>query len=137
MSDQDWTTVTFAKTNKSKVSEAKQSNLAMAQAKAHGLVSTEKRFGAAENKSAHSGGGAGLKKLEESTDSFKHNTVNKNLAKAISQARLAKNMTQAQLATSINERPQIIQEYESGKAIPNPQILLKLDRALGTHLPRK
>ena len=36
----------------------------------------------------------------------------------------------------ISERPQIIQEYESGKAIPNPQILNKLDRALGIHLPR-
>lgn len=26
--------------------------------------------------------------------------------------------------------------YEQGKAIPNPQILSKLDRVLGVHLPR-
>lgn len=45
-------------------------------------------------------------------------------------------MTQADLARLINERPQIIQEYESGKAIPNGAILSKLDKALGTHLPR-
>ena len=45
-------------------------------------------------------------------------------------------MTQQQLATAINEKVQIIQEYESGKAIPNPQIINKLDRALGIHLPR-
>ena len=45
-------------------------------------------------------------------------------------------MTQAQLATAINERPQIIQEYESGKAIPNPQVINKLDKQLGVHLPR-
>ena len=45
-------------------------------------------------------------------------------------------MSQKQLATSINEKPQVIQQYESGTAIPNPQILLKLDRALGVHLPR-
>jgi putative transcription factor len=74
--------------------------------------------------------------LEDSTENFKHNTVNRSLQQAISQARLAKKMSQKDLATAINERPQIIQEYESGKAIPNPQILNKLDRALGIRLPR-
>eukprot|EP00878_Enallax_costatus_P046970 GHUV01057310.1.p1 GENE.GHUV01057310.1~~GHUV01057310.1.p1 ORF type:complete len:108 (-),score=15.90 GHUV01057310.1:139-462(-) len=34
----------------------------------------------------------------------------------------------------INEKPQTIQEYESGKAIPNPQILSKLSRVLGVTL---
>jgi hypothetical protein len=34
----------------------------------------------------------------------------------------------------INEKPQIIQDYESGKAIPNPQILSKLSRVLGVTL---
>ncbi len=29
---------------------------------------------------------------------------------------------QAQLAQMINEKPQLINEYESGKAIPNPQV---------------
>lgn len=137
MSDQDWTTVTFTKSHKQKTAEALGNQRGLAQAKASGLVSTEKRFGAAENKSAHAAQGAGLRKLEDSTEEFKHDTVNKNLAKSIVQARLAKKMTQAQLAVAINERPQIIQQYESGSAIPNGQILAKLDRALGTHLPRK
>eukprot|EP00959_Pyramimonas_sp_CCMP1952_P340810 7138611-Pyramimonas_sp.AAC.1 len=35
---------------------------------------------------------------------------------------------------AINEKPQIIQEYESGKAIPNNQILAKLERVLGCKL---
>lgn len=34
----------------------------------------------------------------------------------------------------VNEKPQLIQEYESGKAIPNPQILSKLSRVLGVTL---
>jgi putative transcription factor len=34
----------------------------------------------------------------------------------------------------INEKPQIIQDYESGKAIPNPQVLSKLSRVLGVTL---
>lgn len=37
----------------------------------------------------------------------------------------------------INEKPQIVQEYESGKAIPNPQILNKLSRALGVSLSKR
>lgn len=135
--DQDWNTVTFTKSTKQKASAAMQNQHALAQAKATGIVGTERKQGAAENKSAHAGTGANLKKLEDSTEEFKHKTVNKNLAQSIVQARLAKKLTQAQLATSINERPQIIQQYESGQAIPNPQILTKLDRALGTHLPRK
>ena len=37
----------------------------------------------------------------------------------------------------INEKPQVIQEYESGKAIPNQQIISKLERALGAKLRGK
>lgn len=36
----------------------------------------------------------------------------------------------------MNEKPQIIQEYESGKAIPNPQILGKMSRVLGVPLSK-
>jgi putative transcription factor len=62
--------------------------------------------------------------------------VDLGLSKAIQQARIAKSMTQKALATAINEKPQIIQQYECGAAVPNPQILNKLDKALGIHLPR-
>lgn len=106
------------------------------QGKIEGSITTERRFGTAENKSAHSTVGSNLKKLEESTEVFKHAVIDKSLSKAITATRLAKKMTQADLARLINERPQIIQEYESGKAIPNGAILSKLDKALGTHLPR-
>jgi ribosome-binding protein aMBF1 (putative translation factor) len=45
-------------------------------------------------------------------------------------------LTQKDLGTLINEKPQIVAEYESGKAIPNPSIITKLERALGVKLPR-
>jgi len=45
-------------------------------------------------------------------------------------------MTQKDLATKINEKPQVVGEYESGKAVPNPQIIGKIERALGCKLPR-
>lgn len=102
----------------------------IAKAKASGAVTTEQRTGNARNHSAH------LAKLEDSNDVFAHKTVDRALSQAIAQARCAKKLTQAQLATQINEPPQTIKEYESGKAIPNPNVLNKLDRALGIHLPR-
>lgn len=134
MSDQDWTTVTLTKKPKTPKS-VPTSATGLAQAKAAGHVVAERKE--TSNRSAHAAPTANLRKLEESTEVFEHRTVNRNLAQAISQARQAKKMTQAQLATAINERPQIISQYESGQAIPNPQILNKLDRALGIHLPRK
>ena len=86
-------------------------------AKAAGAVTTEARSGAARSHSAH------LAKLEDSDDVYKHKTVSNELKKAITQARMAKKMTQKQLANAINERVEVIQDYENGKAIPNPQVL--------------
>jgi putative transcription factor len=73
-------------------------------------------------------------KLENETEELSHAKVGGEVKKAIMQGRLAKKMTQAQVAQMINEKPQIIQEYESGKAIPNQQILAKLERILGVKL---
>ncbi|KAM3388538.1 hypothetical protein ACQJBY_010973 [Aegilops geniculata] len=67
----------------------------------------------------------------------KYERVSSDLKKNLMQARLDKKMTQAQLAQMINEKPQVIQEYESGKAIPNNQIIGKLERALGAKLRSK
>lgn len=76
------------------------------------------------------------RKLEEATDVGTIAKVDKSLSKAIMQARMAKKMTQKELATAINEKPQVVGEYESGKAIPNPQIIGKIERKLGCKLPR-
>ena len=76
-------------------------------------------------------------KLDLETEELSHATVNSEVKKAIQQGRLAKKLTQAQLAQQINEKPQIIQEYETGKAIPNQQILGKLERILGVKLRGK
>lgn len=76
------------------------------------------------------------RKLEDADEPSKIAKVDKSLSKAIMQARTAKKMTQKDLATAINEKPQVVAEYESGKAIPNPQIIAKLERKLGCKLPR-
>ena len=43
-------------------------------------------------------------------------------------------LSQKDVAQKVNEKPSVIQDYESGKAIPNPQILSKLERVLGVKL---
>jgi len=52
----------------------------------------------------------------------------------MSSARLELKLTQKEVAQKINEKPSVVQDYESGKAIPNPQILGKLERILATKL---
>ena len=93
---------------------------------------------------------------------FVDERVPSELKKRISQARLDKKLTQAQLAQvgtkcsyvllglsdlrpdiilclmqQINEKPSVINEYESGKAIPNPQVLSKMSKVLGVQLSAK
>jgi len=48
--------------------------------------------------------------------------------------RQAKQFSQKDVAQKINEKPSVIADYESGKAVPNAQILGKLERVLGVKL---
>ncbi|KAG6897851.1 Endothelial differentiation- factor 1, partial [Termitomyces sp. T32_za158] len=53
---------------------------------------------------------------------------------AIQDGRMALKLSQKDLAQKVNEKPSIIQDYESGKAVPNTQVLGKLERTLGIKL---
>lgn len=70
----------------------------------------------------------------ETEDVGKIQTTTLELRKQIQNARIAKKLSQAQLAQQINEKPNVIQGYESGKAIPTTQVLQKLRRVLGVKL---
>merc|ERR1712014_498258 len=98
-------------------------------------VDTDRKFNAGSNKSAHAVV-SNAKKLDENTETFRHETVSHDFKMALQQARLAKKMTQAQLASQINEKSTVINEYESGKAIPKGDVINKLNRALGVRLPK-
>ena len=78
-----------------------------------------------------------MSKLDNETEDFHIDRVSSTLKQRILKARNDKKMTQAQLAQAINEKPQVIQEYESGKAVPKPQVLNKLSRVLGVQLNTK
>ena len=60
-----------------------------------------------------------------------------SLGKLIQKGRQDKGMTQKELATKICEKPQIVNEYEQGKGIPNNQIMIKIEKAIGIKLRGK
>jgi len=59
-----------------------------------------------------------------------------DLKKALILARNAKKMTQKELALQLGCDAKTVKEYESGKAIPNNGLVAKMERALGSKLPR-
>ena len=73
-------------------------------------------------------------KLDQ-TELGTHKKVGLTMAKAIQNGRIAKGFkTQKDLANAIGVPTNIINSYESGKAIPDNQILQKLRRVLGVNL---
>ena len=76
-------------------------------------------------------------KLDQETDELKHNTVSQDISRLIIQGRNNKKMNQKQLAQAMAVQVSVIQEYENGKAIPNNQLLGKLERKLGVKLRGK
>jgi len=99
-----------------------------------GGVETSKKYGAGGQTA---GGGMDAASLDRETEELKHKKVEKNLGKLIAQTRNALGMNTKELATKCNEKPQIITQYEQGKAIPNQQIIGKIERALGISLRGK
>ncbi|KAI5054636.1 hypothetical protein GOP47_0029781 [Adiantum capillus-veneris] len=133
---QDWEPVIIRK--KAPNAAAKRDEKAVNEARrAGGPIETVKKYNAGANKASTSTPGLNTKKLDEETEVLAHERVSTDLKKAIVQARVDKKLTQSQLAQLINEKPQIVQDYESGKAIPNQQIISKLERVLGAKLRGK
>nr|XP_053649335.1 endothelial differentiation-related factor 1-like [Cherax quadricarinatus] len=99
----------------------------------NGSIST--RNGAASNK--QHGTSMNTAKLDRETEELKHAKITPDVGRLIQQGRQAKNWTQKDLATRINEKPQVIQEYEQGKAVPNQNVLGKIERAIGLRLRGK
>ena len=48
---------------------------------------------------------------------------------------MKKGWKQQQLAQALNVRQTVINQYESGKAVPNPALIAKINRILSTKLP--
>lgn len=103
--------------------------------RAGAVVGTEKKYGSSNTTSNPEG--QKLAKLDDTDDVVGVKKVDMSVGKAIQQGRQEKKLTQKDLATKVNEKPQVINDYEAGRAIPNQQILGKLERALGIKLRGK
>ncbi|KAF8087437.1 hypothetical protein N665_0585s0015 [Sinapis alba] len=133
---QDWEPVVIRK--RAPNSAAKRDEKTVNAARRAGAdIETVRKYNGGTNKAASSSTSLNTKTLDDDTENLTHERVPTELKKAIMQARTEKKLTQSQLAQIINEKPQVIQEYEAGKAIPNQQILSKLERALGAKLRGK
>jgi len=97
-----------------------------------GQVDIEEKFSAPNHKT----GPTNAKKLDEDTGSYKHASVGHDFKVALMQARAAKKLTQDQLGQQCNLPKATIQSYENGKAIPEGQVISKLNRVLGVTLPK-
>lgn len=98
-------------------------------------INTEKKYGSTNVKSNPEG--QRLTKLDNADDVVTVKKVDASVGKTISQVRQEKKLTQKDLATKVNEKPQVINDYEAGRAIPNQQVLAKIERALGVKLRGK
>mmetsp|Transcript_19532 Transcript_19532/g.17305 ORF Transcript_19532/g.17305 Transcript_19532/m.17305 type:complete len:139 (+) Transcript_19532:56-472(+) len=121
MAHQDWTTVTLTKSKTSYKGNSKNN----------------KKKGNNSSSSSSSNNNKRKKKVrpDEQNEDFRTAKVGKNFSVALQSARLKKGWKQQQLAQQLNVRQTVINQYESGKAQPNPQLIAKMNRILGVKLP--
>ena len=137
---QEWGRVVFQKKGVRRPSTSKTAHL-NAQKRAGNVTAQRKKVGKSNNAAVtmadRVGGEQNMCKLEEGgEETFRHAKVGRALQSAIAQARTAKGMTQKQLATALNVRVGMVADYETGRAIPNPQFIVRLERKLDCKLPR-
>lgn len=98
------------------------------------VVATDKKVTAGLNKAHQGTDHQRIAKLDRENEVAPPPKIAPTVGKAIQTARMEKQLSQKDLAQKVNEKPSVIQDYESSKAIPNPQILSKLERTLGVKL---
>jgi len=124
MSENDWDTFTVLR---KKYIDKKEKKIHENNAIREGNFVTKKKQSTANKPSSNNN----MKSLDESTDVGKHKKINKILCQHIRQGRNTKKLTQVQLSNLICVKPQVINEYENGTAIPNNQILGNIEKKLG------
>ncbi|XP_059634978.1 multiprotein-bridging factor 1c [Cornus florida] len=136
---QDWEPVVLHK-SKPKAQDLRDPKAVNQALRSGAQVETVKKFDAGSNKKAAAAAAAiavNARKLDEAGEPAALEKVSVEVRQAIQKARIEKKMSQAELAKQMNERPQVVQEYENGKAVPNQAVLAKMERVLGVKLRGK
>lgn len=140
MSD-DWNSVTKIGKNVSgggaRATVARSQSEINAARRSGALISTDKKY-VTGNKTSDPNGQR-LTKIDRENEVAPPPKIDASVGKAMAKARGEKTppMTQKDLATKVNEKPSVINDYESGRAVPSQQVLAKLERALGVKLRGK
>lgn len=140
-SNTDWESVTVIGKNVRRGGGAPKQSVARSQSEINaarrsgGVVSVDKKYGSTNR----NGGTEGqrLTKIDRENEVAPPKKIDASVGKVISKARLEKKFSQKDLATKVNEKPNVINDYEAGRAVPNQQLLGKLERALGVKLRGK
>ncbi|KAF0301244.1 Endothelial differentiation-related factor 1 [Amphibalanus amphitrite] len=132
---EDWDKVTVLRKKAPKAAQMRSESAVNQAIRTGQAVETQQKFNAGTNKQHVVT--KNTAKLDSEHDELKHSKVSLDVGKLIQQGRQAKNLSQKDLSTKINEKPQIIQEYEQGKAIPNNVILGKIEKVIGIKLRGK
>jgi len=98
------------------------------------VVSVDKKVTGGSNKAHQGTDHQRIAKLDRENEVAPPPKISPSVGRAIQTARQDLELSQKDLAQKINEKPSVLQDYESGKAIPNPQILSKLERILKVKL---
>jgi len=64
------------------------------------------------------------------------NLVGHDIKIAIQKGRQGKGWNQKQFAEALQVKPDVVKDYEAGKAIPDNSFIAKMERVLGVKLPR-
>ncbi|KAH3673251.1 hypothetical protein WICPIJ_009870 [Wickerhamomyces pijperi] len=99
------------------------------------VLAVDKKYGSTNR--SNDTEGQRLTRIDRTDDVVAVKKVEASVGKAIAKARLDKGMTQKDLATKVNEKPNVINDYEGGRAQPNQQLLGKIEKALGVKLRGK
>jgi len=98
------------------------------------VVATDKKIVNGLNKGHVGPDHQRIAKLDRENEVAPPAKIPPSVGKAMQAARQELQLTQKDVAQKVNEKPSVIQEYESGRAIPSPQILGKLERVLKVKL---
>lgn len=103
--------------------------------RAGAITHVDKKYAIGNSKSDPEG--QRLTKVDRADDIVVPKKIDVSVGKAIQKGRQDKGLSQKDLATKINEKPTIINDYEAGRGIPNQQVLAKIERVLGVKLRGK
>jgi putative transcription factor len=134
--DNDWDQVTVIRKTGTNAKTVKSKSELNAAHRAGAIVDSSKKITGGTNKVA-TGDHQHLAKVDREDDIIAPPKLSLSVGKAIQQARQAKSWTQKDLAAKVNEKSNVINDYEMTRAIPNQQVLAKLERALGVKLRGK